>query len=63
LLSFATKGRAAILTALDLSLGDYCLLTIAKLCDPDQIIAASDDQILASVDEGGCTNRSATRRS
>lgn len=34
----------------DLLRGDYCRLAAAKLCEPDQIVAAADNQILACVD-------------
>ncbi|MFX8425952.1 hypothetical protein ABTL79_19410, partial [Acinetobacter baumannii] len=34
----------------DLLRGDYCRLAAAQLCEPEQIDAATDDQILACVD-------------
>ncbi|CEG10255.1 hypothetical protein BN961_03693 [Afipia felis] len=35
----------------DLLRGDYCRLAAAQLCEPEQIDAATDDQILACVDK------------
>ena len=41
----------AQLAGADLLRGDYCRLAAAHLCDPEQINAASDEQILACVDK------------
>jgi helicase len=41
----------AQLAGADLLRGDYCRLAAARLCEPDQINAASDNQILACVDK------------
>jgi len=47
----AAVVELAQLAGADLLRGDYCRLAAARLCEPDQINAASDNQILACVDK------------
>lgn len=53
-LTYGIPGAAVDLAQIaggELLRGDYCRLASAKLCEPDAIKTASDDQILACVDK------------
>ncbi len=53
-LTYGISGTAVELAQFagtELLRGDYCRLAAAGLCEPDQIAAATDDQILACVDK------------
>jgi hypothetical protein len=45
----ATVDLARV-TGAELLRGDYCRLVSARICEPEQISAASDEQLLACVD-------------
>jgi helicase len=47
----STAVELAQFAGADLLRGDYCRLANASLCEPDQISAASDNQILACIDD------------
>jgi replicative superfamily II helicase len=55
-LTYGVPGAAVDLAQFaggNLTRGDYCRLVAEQLCEPEQIVAASDDQILACVDKDG----------
>lgn len=52
-LTFGVPGAAVDLAQIvgaELLRGDYCRLAAGRLCEPDQIAAASDEAILACLD-------------